>query len=136
MQEDSRTAQDINLMLQGNLGTEPLNVIRLLMAVVAEKTDISMQETGQNHSHDTSRSSTWTWDAANNPEAPLGRIRLHLQEPEHIKQLVNNIQGRAIQVGGDLVTLALSNDFLAGGGVRPKNGRGARGGRPLELPRD
>ena len=51
-----------------------------------------------------------------------------------MQQVVQEVQGRAIDIGGDLVTIEVSNDFYTASATLPKNGKGTRGGRPLALP--
>lgn len=55
-------------------------------------------------------------------------------EARHAQALVGNMQGRAVQVGGNLVATDIGHDLHAQRARRPKNARGAWGGRPLELP--
>ena len=131
-QQEITARQEINLSMKGNLGGEPQMVISKLVEVIAIKTGIAIQERQEDRG--ISQGACWTWEARHNPAAAPGQVRLYLQSEAQVQQVVQEVQGRAIDIGGDLVTIEVSNDFYTASATLPKNGKGARGGRPLALP--
>lgn len=131
-QQETTARQEINLSMKGNLGGEPQMVISKLVEVIAIKTGIAIQERQEDRG--ISQGACWTWEARHNPAAAPGQVRLYLQSEAQVQQVVQEVQGRAIDIGGDLVTIEVSNDFYTASATLPKNGKGARGGRPLALP--
>ena len=107
-------------------------VISKLVEVIAIKTGIAIQERQEDRG--ISRGACWTWEARHNPAAAPGQVRLYLQSEAQVQWVVQEVQGRAIDIGGDLITVEVSNDFYTSSATLPKNGKGARGGRPLALP--
>ncbi len=57
---------------------------------------------------------TWLWDGARNLAAPPGKLRLSLASGEQVAKIYEEIQGRAIQVCSDLMTIELSGDISLG----------------------
>ena len=95
-------------------------VISKLVEVIAIKTGIAIQERQEDQGN--SQGACWTWEARHNPAAAPGQVRLYLQSEAQVQQVVQEVQGRAIDIGGDLVTIEVSNDFYTASATLPKHG--------------
>ena len=62
-------------------------------------------------------------EARHNPAAAPGQVRLYLQSEAQVQQVAQEVQGRAIDVGGDLITIEVSNDFYTASVTLPKTAR-------------
>lgn len=129
---DESAFTDVAISLRGGLGAEPLDAVRRLMAVVATKAGVAFRE---NDASPTPEAGSWTWDARFNPEAPPGRVRVRLADARQVQTMAEEVQGRAVQVGADLVAIEITNYFYAPGARRPKT-RGEPGAAgPWRSPR-
>ena len=105
----------------GATGYDPLQAVTVLMRVVAQKTGITLQNASL---EDVAPAGTWRWLAATDPTAPPGRVRLQLASMEQVRAVHESVHNRSIEIGVDLVAIAVQNDLLDIAGLGPGNGRG------------
>ena len=70
----------------------------------------------------------WVQLAEVDPSAPPGRVRLYLQSQDEVAAVAAQVDGRAVQLGADLLSVAVLNDLWD---LRQGNGRRGRGARGL-----
>ena len=116
-------ATEVNIC--GATGYDPLQAVSTLMQVVTQKTGIVLQNASL---EDVAPTGTWRWLAATDPTAPPGRVRLQLSSMEQVRAAHDSVHNRSIEIGADLVAIAVQNDLLDIAGLGPGTGRG--GPRP------
>ena len=116
-------ATEINIC--GSTGYDPLQAVSTLMQVVMQKTGINLQNASL---EDVAPIGSWRWLAATDPTAPPGRVRLQLSSMEQVQAVYDSIHNRSIEIGADLVAIAVQNDLLDIAGLGSGNDRG--GPRP------
>ena len=123
----------VNLDLAGSLGIQPKEVIRSLMQVVAQHSQLPLVESIE--ATQNQAAAKWKWLAGEDPSLPPGRVRIFCEGLELVEALHLNIKGRAVQIGPDLVSIDLSNDLRETkfnptlSSASQKNGRRGRGPR-------
>ncbi|CAK0869911.1 unnamed protein product, partial [Prorocentrum cordatum] len=98
------------LSVEGSMGHNPKAVIDGLMQVVAAKLGTQLMDASPS---DAVELGSWRWLAAQDPSVPSGRVRLFLSDLDAVAQLMNAVHGRAIQLGGDFIRIAVHKDLLA-----------------------
>ena len=106
----------------GSPGYDALGVYRQLMTHIEQVTGIHLREA---ISDAPAGCGYWRWLAAADPEAPPGRLRLHLSSEEEVTAVREALHGKTIQVGLDRIALQVTNDAQD----LPGNGRRRRGAR-------
>ena len=101
------------------------------MQVVAAKLGTQLMDASLS---DAVEPGSWRWLAAQDPSVPSGRIRLFLSDLDAVTQLMNAVHGRAIQLGGDFIRIAVHNDLLdsASGSGNGQRGQATRGPAPAQ----
>ena len=113
--EIAQAQLEVQMKLHGGLGAAPQLVMRKLMEVVAGKVRYEIKERQPGERHPGGPVATWAWARSENPAAHPGQVLITVQEEQQVRALIDHCQDRAIQIGGDLVTSELSNDFLLPG---------------------
>ena len=72
---------------------------------------------------------TWRRVVADDPSASPGRIRIYLASPDEVRTIAAEVDGRAVQLGSDLVSISVASDRLV---TQPNRwrGRGSRAAAP------
>ena len=125
--EAARNTAEVTI--PGSLGHNPRQVIDTLMAVVASRTGLALTEGGQNQG---ARPGTWQRLQDSDPSAAPGRLRLHLQSYREVELLAEQLHGKAIQIGVDLLAVDVFHPDLV---HNPGNGQAGRSGRAPPQPR-
>ena len=108
----------------GSLGYAPQDVAEIVMRVCTAQSGVNLEQVAAGAELEPG---TWTRVAEADPLADPYRIRLFLRSEDEGARVQSRLNGRAIQVGVDLVTLR--TEAVAADG-RPNNRRGARQGPP------
>ena len=116
-------AQEVDVRLVGSVGPSPGAVIQQLMVTAEGQLGFALKECGTNLRGNTEPEATWEWARRHDPGAPAGHIRLRLQDAEQVNKVYEKLNGRAIQLGGDLVTIEISNDLQLAKGSKNARGR-------------
>ena len=109
--------------LLGEVGREGGVVIRLLMSHLASSVGLQLAET--DYSRD-ARPGEYVHLASKDPAAEPGGVRLLLDSQEAVRRMYAGLHGQTLQVGGELVGIAVFND-AAEASRRPGNGQGGQG---------
>ena len=128
-QDLSARGRELEVQLHGSLGPAPREVLRQLMAVVERQAGFQILEASLDSLPSAvTPAATWVWAGAFDPMAPPGQMRLTLTSAEQVAAVYAQVHGRAIQIGGDMVSITVTDDLSLGAGLS-KNGRGGRGRR-------
>ena len=98
------------LRVEGSLGYDPGAVVTSLMAVLQSHTGLAVSRAG---SVESLVPGTWRRLADDDPSMAPGRVRLYLQSAADVGMVTRTLHGRAVQVGEDLVSIAIVPDELA-----------------------
>lgn len=109
--------------LLGEIGREDGVVIRLLMDHLAGAVGLRLTET--DYARDP-RAGEYVHLASQDPLAQPGRVRLLLGSQEDVRRVYAGLHGQTLQVGADLVGIAVANDAVDAV-QRPGNGQGGQG---------
>ena len=127
-------SRELEVRLTGSLGPAAHTVLQQLMQVVEAKVNFRMVETPigmPDPSLDPVAS--WSWAGSYDPTALPGQLRLHLLDEGQVRAVRQQLHGRAIQVGSDLISIDVSSD-LSPQAARDSGKNGRRGGRSRRGP--
>ena len=127
-------AASTTLTVGGSLGYDPSGVIRGLMAVIRERTGVAVQEQGAVDATTGDTSNTWCRLADQDPAAHPGRVRLNLTSLDDARKIMEDVHGKAVQLGVDLLTVTVANDEIERQQGNGRRGRGGQGPAPDALP--
>ena len=112
-----------DVIIQGEVGREDGEVLRLLMTHVCQATGLSLRETDYSQAP---RTGEYIHLASQDPAAPPGRLRLLLQDLEAVRRVRAALHGQTLQVGTDRIGIEIANDYLDSASV-PGNGQRRQG---------
>ena len=98
------------------------------MEVIRDRTGIALREAGGEVG---AGSGTWLRLADHDPAAHPGRLQLRLETLEDASRIMQEVDGRAVQLGSDLISVSLTNDELEAQQGNVRRGRGGRGPAPV-----
>ena len=111
-----------DVAIQGEVGREDGEVMRLLMTHLVRATGLDIKET--DYSRDP-KSGEFYHLASKDPISPPGRLRLYLRDQDEVRKVYAALHNQTVQVGQDYVAITVSNDLVEGARV-PGNGRQGR----------
>jgi hypothetical protein len=119
------TSSESELVLRGALGPDPACLLRLVMAAVAQKLGVILQERSAGQELSIGQ---WAMLCHPGTEEANGRIRLRLGNAEDARVLEDAIQNSPVRIGEQLAVLSVSNPLLS---AIPGLSEGDRRGAPL-----
>ena len=118
------------LTVEGSLGYDPPAVVRSLMAVIRDRTGVALAEAPQEGEPG---SGTWYRLADRDPSAHPGRVRLQLTTLEEARKIIQEVHGRAVQLGTDLISISIANDEVERQQGNEQRGRAGQGPAPARV---
>ena len=110
------------VVVDGEVGKEDGQVLRLLMQHAIQRSGLQLTETAPGSEQ---KLGEYLHLASADPLAPPGRVRVLVSTDDEVRKIRNALHGQCIQVGGDKVRVRVCNDFLDSRAT-PGNSRGAR----------
>ena len=123
--EALRSITDVDI--KGHAQADEHAVLQQLMAHVKQYAGVNLEEL---NGVGPVKPGCWKWLAADDPNAPPGRVRLYLQSETEVQAIKAMIHGSTIRVGVDSLLVQVANDILdARPNQQQRTGRGRGGAR-------
>lgn len=115
----------VEVTVHGELGHNPAELLGYLMRVVSQRTGVALRAAV---TADEPGAGVWKPATLGDPSADPGRVRVQLASAVEVRLLAAELHGKAVQLGADLLTIAVISDPLNPLPANLRRGRAA--GRP------